>query len=1291
MKSIGAACLLLATVPVCGGEFTGRFTLNEKPAAAITVTAVPLETSIEEARREARGGPRPEAIGKAVSNAKGEWRIVFEVPPGKAGRIVVFHYAGPGVQQGTMPQHGDTADSEDVAETALRKGVTLTGLVVDAESRPVADADVGHPTGPGSVRTDADGRFALDGVPEASNSLLVHKTGFAVALRADVRAGALPKPVVLRPGLPLAGVVVSADGKTPVPGAVVRVEGKDASTSAETDAEGRFSIRELGAGRVLVAVDGGERGTREVTGVAIPQPPETLLTLVLAPAPELRGRVIDAVARKGVAGAFVEAVSGRRRLWARSGADGSFVVRPAPAGDWAIQVAAPRYVRTMRRLSRAEFAGKPVEILVREGATIVGRVTDDQRRPVAGARMKTAEEGTRVLAPAAFSVTGDDGTFTLRRVAPVESLRVIAMHPDFETASIGDFGLRPGETRAGVAFSLRRGAILTGVVTAGDAPAAGVPVTVSPGRAAPGSPPRSLAGPGWSWPRATTGTDGRFRIGGLAPGEYSVTAAKPGYARETRDVVIAEGRGPEPLAFALESEAVITGAVRGKKGSGVPDVNILAMAADSTLRSGMGARTLADGSFRIEGLKSGVSYNLFLYGIGGSNGPRKTLTAPGDGVEITSTGSGRVAGRVVDADGRPVPSFQVSLQTDRTSGGTTWVTPVRQDVSSETGEFLLENVPATALELRVLAKGYQPARMGGIAVEEGETRSGVEVRLLRGATVLGRVVEARSGRSLPEIEVSAESAPASVTTGSDGAFTLEGLAQGKTRVTAKGPEYAAASEIVEVGESGGTVEIKLSSGASISAVVVAQGGEPLAGAEASLAAGGQNNYAYGGTKATSGPDGRIQFTHLAPGRYSLTAGSAGRRSRPVEVTVEADQARDDVRVVVGGGATVIATVTGLSPDERRQLSVMVSGPGLYASAKELPDGRFEVRDVVPGPAQAYARVGSSGDPGGRAVNRPLKIPEDGTVDVELPFEAGFTLTVRVVRDGQGIEGTNVYASPVSGQTGTNSSAVTDASGSCRLTGLKAGAYRVMAYSMSGSGSAPEQKIDLSGDRSLEFVIPSGRLAGRVVSSGSLQPLSDAYVSIRTTNADGSFGLTHDATTDDSGRFLLLGLEAGPLTLTAQRKGYLVEKKSVSADVPDEIVVELARGEGLDVLGRDGLLGTPLGSFSVRILDGTGAEIVSSYVRLDSAGRGEIPSLKPGAYGIVATASGLAPASYENVPVPGPTLVVALTPGGTLDVEVPAERLKGAALKCLVAGPRGAPLFFRQWGNRGELSIGVASV
>ena len=294
-----------------------------------------------------------------------------------------------------------------------------------------------------------------------------------------------------------------------------------------------------------------------------------------------------------MAGAVLDVSAGRLRFWTRSGPDGTFTLRPAPASDFRIAAIAPRYVTSMRTVARGEGA-RPIEILVRLAASIAGKIVDDQRRPLAGVKVRAYDASPRPAMGASSSVlTGDDGTFTLRRLVSAETLRVLASHPDFETLSVGDLGLKPGEARVGLSLSLRRGAVITGVVTAGDAPLAGVNVSLSLGRTAYGVPPRSLSGPQWSWPRTTTGADGRFRLGGLAPGDYSVSISKVGYAGETRDAAVAEGKGPDPLAIALGSEAVIAGSVRGKKGGGVPDQSVNAAAVDAVLRSNGFARTLA--------------------------------------------------------------------------------------------------------------------------------------------------------------------------------------------------------------------------------------------------------------------------------------------------------------------------------------------------------------------------------------------------------------------------------------------------------------------------------------------------------------------------------------------------------------------------------------------------------------------------------------------------------------------------------------------------------------------------
>ncbi|MFI5181819.1 MAG: carboxypeptidase regulatory-like domain-containing protein [Thermoanaerobaculia bacterium] len=1282
--------ILLSALPARAGELSGRLTLNDRPAAGITVRTVPFETSVDEARREARHALKPEAIGKAVTKMNGEFQIAFETPPGEPGRIVVLRVEGPGVARDAIPGLWDTSEVEDTGETALRRGVTLSGRVVDGEGHPVADSDVTHPSSADTVRTDANGQFSLEGVPETGNAIVIRRARFAVTQLVDLRSGALPKPIVLRPGLPLSGIVLASDGKTPVPGAIVRIDQGKTSVFAETDAKGQFTVHEVDAGRASIAADGGTEGVREMTSVGIPQPSETVLTVVLAPAPELRGRVLDAAARKPVSGAVVRAVSGHRRLLVRSGTDGTFTLRPTPPGDWYLQASFSRYVPVARRIGRTERADKPVEILLRAGATLSGRVLDDQRHPIAAAKVRAQLARNSEMRPPLAVITAADGTFTLRRIPVVESLGLVAWHTDFEPAYLGDLGLKPGETRSGAVISLRRGAILTGVVSSGETPVAGAQVTVSPGSRNDEAPPRSLAGPSWSWPRATTGPDGRFRVAGLSPGDYALTVLATGFARETRDhLTIGEEGGPASLAITLSAEAAIAGSVKSRRGRGIEDEEVQARSAETAVPRVETARTLPDGSFRIDGLRAGETYNVRLSPAFPA-APWKTVVAPAEGVEILSAGRGRIAGRVFDSGGTPIPEFEVVAESDRTTGSFGWVSPVRQEVSSDDGQFTLENVPAGLRQVRVVAKGYQTARVGGIAVEDGETRGGVEVRLARGMTLRGRVVEAGSGRPIPDVDITVESGSSRTTTDVDGAFTIEGLPAGKVRVTARNPDYAPTSEVAEVGEGGGAVELRLSPGASVSAVVVSAAGEPLPASQATLATQGQRS--YGGTKAVTGPDGRVRFSHLSAGRYTMTAASAGRRSRPLDLTLEADQAREDVRVVVGGGPTVNVTVTGLTPEERRNVSVYIAGAGnSYADATALPDGRFEARDLVPGPAHVYAKAGPAFEPGGRYASRTLTVPEDGTVDVELPFEGGFSLTVRVVRDGQPFEGARVYADPLLRETGTPANGTTDAAGTCRLVGLKGGTYRVGAVSMTSSSLAPEQKIEVTADASLELDLPSGRLTGRVVASGSGRPLNDAHVTIRSESASGRVTLTHDATTDDTGRFEMTGLESGTLTLTAQRKDYVLETRSVAADSGSDVVIEMVRGDGLDVTGRDGLLGTPLGSLYVRILSGAGVDLAGMSVALDSQGRGEIPSLAPGSYTIVAGATGLAPVAFDGVTVPGPALAITLTPGGTLDIDVSAERIKGSPLACLVTGPGGRPLPLRVWGKRGDLSISTTLV
>jgi hypothetical protein len=101
---------------------------------------------------------------------------------------------------------------------------------------------------------------------------------------------------------------------------------------------------------------------------------------------------------------------------------------------------------------------------------------------------------------------------------------------------------------------------------------------------------------------------------------------------------------------------------------------------------------------------------------------------------------------------------------------------------------------------------------------------------------------------------------------------------------------------------------------------------------------------------------------------------------------------------------------------------------------------------------------------------------------------------------------------------------------------------------------------------------------------------------------------------------------------------------------------MRRGEGIALEARDGMFATPLRGLLVRAIDGSGQAAFAGSVSLDSEGRGEVPSLKPGVYEVRAESSGYAPVSLPGVAVPSRTLTLTLTPGGSLEIRVGEQTL-----------------------------------
>lgn len=223
----------------------------------------------------------------AVTDPAGGFRLLG-VPPGVDLVVAATHDAW---VRGTLGPLRLLPGQQQEVTLVLRTGATLPGRVVDGQGRPVEGARVrwgnvgpenedrvspgdsfraDEALGPRVLRTDADGRFAIERLEPGRLLLKVEHEGFADWYRRDLTvAGEGPQGaltvtlegalsirgrVTAEGGPPLAGVWVYAEENKPgvdEPGDPGRVR---ALVATQTAADGTYLLERLPPGRVKVAV-----------------------------------------------------------------------------------------------------------------------------------------------------------------------------------------------------------------------------------------------------------------------------------------------------------------------------------------------------------------------------------------------------------------------------------------------------------------------------------------------------------------------------------------------------------------------------------------------------------------------------------------------------------------------------------------------------------------------------------------------------------------------------------------------------------------------------------------------------------------------------------------------------------------------------------------------------------------------------------------------------------------------------------------------------------------------------
>jgi protocatechuate 3,4-dioxygenase beta subunit/uncharacterized GH25 family protein len=925
-----------------------------------------LKASPQESPRSRRNAAAWSSGGFARSAASGRFRLA-SLAAGVAYELRAER-EGFAPSRVELPARQAGVPAPDL-RVVLHPGRTAFGMVIDGHRGPVAGAEVSlRPTLPADLlarvralrnperiaaTTGASGRFEMKNLPAGTFDLSVRAHGFAPI---TVPALVIPEgqgtadlgTVQLAPGGSVHGVVVDLQGE-PIADAEVRTAGADrdgllfrggrpgdvGAASAVTAADGSFTLEDLVPGVALdVTATHPGYGPGGAPGVAVPG--ETPIRIVLQPVASVSGHVLGPDG-KPVAGASVALNESPRRLGGAffqmpsrhlhegvTDDEGAFSFTDVAPGPFQMSASAPGH-------QRAELRGlevKPgqdlsgVAIQLPAGATVEGRVTSTEGKPVMDAEVVVADaavNGIAVLSPFRGE-TDDDGQYRIEGISP-------GPHTLEASASGYRRAVRDVETAAEprrVDFQLDRGLEISGrVVDDGGNPVADAGV--------------SLFGAGREPQGTATEADGTFRLSGVEDGDYSLQALKRGYSSGPVRKLTVAGAPVTGIELKLNpSEGAITGRLTGLAFSQLAQVRVWA---SSSLNLGA---VDAEGSYRISHLAPGPWKVQATVPDTPLHAEGEVTLEPGDSEARLDLnfGGGHTLTGVVLRNGEPLAGAALLLsgpgQTLRASA----------DLQ---GAFRFEGLADGSYELNA------GTGSGAWHKETVEIAGDQTVRVeLHTASLSGRVVDATDSSPISGARIFVKGPDGSgrspfssdATTDARGVFHLAEIEAGSWTVQATRDGYAAGERSIEVGDSPpGDVEIRLDPTEGVTVEALLPTGRPpdrvrvaaLDGAGATVST---------GTYPT-GENGRARVPNVPPGTWLLLIDSdqSGPAAVPAPVPGPA------VHVVLPPSGQLSVQVPDLKGDAKVVLS---SGGGVYRGFDW--DGSVRAEWDLEGGARSFDRL-----------------------------------------------------------------------------------------------------------------------------------------------------------------------------------------------------------------------------------------------------------------------------------------------------------------------------------------------